>query len=179
MEMERDDSYRGQGMPLAYDQVKDLVEAQKAHGAHIDVKSSTMLAVATALVGIAVPLVLGQFWNSVDMTAKEYQYRDVLLWATLLPVLAYSVTAFLFWRTYRLKEYRDVNNPDEVKKIINLTLEAGYESLYKAVEKAYVHNKKITDEKVKNFRCLLIAVLIQTLTIVIWSFLVALFSFKI
>ena len=173
MELEKDNSYRGKGMPLAYDQIKGLVEAQKAHGAHIDSKSSTMIAVATALVGIAIPLVLGQFWN------KEFQYRDVLLWATLLPVFAYLVTACLFWRTYRLKKYLDVNNPDEVKNVIKLTLEAGYESLYKSVEKAHVHNKKINDGKVKNFGCLLIAVLVQTLTIVIWSFLVAFFSFSI
>ena len=171
MELERDDSYRGEGMPLAYDQVKDLVEAQKAHGTHIDTKSSTMLAVATALVGLAVPLVLGQFWSG-----ESFRFSCILLWATLLPVTTYLVTASFFLRTYTLKNYLDVNDPNEVKSIINLTPEAARESLYKAVEKAYIHNKEINEGKVKNFRCLLIATLIQTLVIVVWSFLVALFS---
>ena len=176
MELERDDSYRGEGMPLAYDQIKGLVEAQKAHGAHIDTKSSTMFAVATALVGIAVPLVLSQFWSGADITSKEFQHRGVLLWATLLPVSAYLATACLFWRTYRLKEYWDVNDPEGVKKVVKLTPEAGYESLYKSVEKAYIHNKKINDRKVKNFTWLLQAVIAQTVLIIAWSFLVAIFS---
>ena len=171
MELERDDSYRGQGMPLAYEQVKDLVEAQKAHGTHIDTKSSTMLAVATALVGLAVPLVLGQFWSG-----ESFRYSYILLRATLLPITTYLVTACFFVRTYTLKNYLDVNDPNEVKSIIKLTPEAARESLYKAIEKAYSQNKEINDRKVKNFRWLLKAVVVQTFFIIAWSFLVALFS---
>ncbi len=171
MELERDDSYRGPGMPLAYEQVKDLVEAQKAHGAHIDTKSSTMLAVATALVGLTVPLVLSQFGRE-----ETFRYSCILLWGAIVPVLAYIVTAWYFLQTYRLREYSDVNEPQGVKQIISRSPEAAYESLYKLVEKAYIRNKEINEGKVKNFKCLLIATLTQTSIIIVWSFLVAFFS---
>ena len=48
-----------------------------------------------------------------------------------------------------------MNDPYEVKKIIQRTPEAAYESLYKQVEQAYSDNKKINEGKVRNFQCLL------------------------
>ena len=171
MELEKDESYRGESMALAYDQIKGLVEAQKAHGAHVDSKSSTMLAVATALVGIVVPLVLGQFEKG-----ETFQYSRILLWAATIPVIAYLVTVWFFVRVYWLKKYSDINDPYQIKKVIDRTREATYESLYRLVEKVYEDNKKVAKGKVKNFKCLLIATLIQTLIIIFWSFLVAFFS---
>ena len=49
-----------------------------------------------------------------------------------------------------------MNDPYEVKKIIQRTPEAAYESLYKQVEQAYSDNKKINEGKVRNFQCLLL-----------------------
>ena len=59
----------------------------------------------------------------------------------------YLLVAYLFWRIYQLKEYSDVNDPYEVKKIIQRTPEVAYESLYKQVEQAYSDNKKINEGK--------------------------------
>ena len=173
MGLETDATYRGNGMPLAYGQVKGLVEAQKAQGAHIDIKASTMFAVTTALVGIAVPFVLSQFGSG-----KDFQHRETLLWAASIPIIFYLLVAYLFWRIYQLKEYSDVNDPYEVKKIIQRTPEAAYESLYKQVEQAYSDNKKINEGKVRNFQCLLLAVVFQTMITVAWSFFVVLFSLR-
>ena len=172
MGLEKDDSYRGESMALAYDQIKGLVEAQKAHGAHIDSKSATMIAVATALVGIVVPLVLGQFEKG-----ETFQYSRILLWAATIPVIAYLATVWFFVRVYWIKKYSDINDPDQITKIIDRTREAAYESLYRLVEEAYEDNKKVAEGKVENLKCLLLATLIQTLIIIVWSFLVAFFSF--
>ena len=71
-----------------------------------------------------------------------------------------------------------MNDPYEVKKIIQRTPEAAYESLYKQVEQAYSDNKKINEGKVRNFQCLLLAVVFQTMITVAWSFFVVLFSLR-
>ena len=176
MEPDNSNIYQGESLRLAYEQIKGLVEAQKAHGAHLDSKSSTMIAVATAIVGIAVPLVLDRLWSETDATIWGFQLSYVVLALVILPVIAYICAFVVFWRTYLLAEYHDVNDPNEVKKIIGLDLQTGYATLYKAVEKVYKHNKQINDRKVKNFRWLLRAFGTQTILVIAWSLLVAVTS---
>ena len=176
MEPQNSDKYQGKSLGLAYEHIKGLVEAQKAHGAHLDSKSSTMIAVATAIVGIAVPLVLDRFWKETDATIWGFQLTYVVLALVLLPVIAYIYAFVVFWRTFRLADYHDTNEPNAVKAIIGQDRQTSYATLYKAIEDAYSHNKKITDRKVKNFTWLLRAFGTETLLIVAWSLLVAIAS---
>ena len=173
--MEKDDSaiHQGESLKLAYEQVKGLVEAQKAHGALLDSKSSTMIAVATALVGIAVPLVLDRFWGETSAAIWGVNLGYAVLASVVFPVIAYAYAFVVFWRTFVLADYHDINDPNEVKKIVDLDLQTSYAILYKAVEKAYRHNKNINDRKVRNFTWLLRAFGAQTVLIIAWSILVA------
>lgn len=173
MEHETDDAYRGDSLPLAYDQIKGLVEAQMTNSARIDTKASAMFTLATAMVGLTVPFVLSLF-----VSGKDFPYREFLLGTVILPVAIYGVGSWFFLQIYWLRKYSDINDPDQVKRIIKLKPEAAYESLYKLVEKAYRNNKENNDSKVKNYELLLSMVILQTIATVVWSIFVVWFSLQ-
>ena len=153
--------YRGPSLAIAYEQLKGVAETQMSHGADIDAKASAMFALATAMVGIAVPLVLIRLG-----TGHPIPHFEVLVWLSLVPVVLYVAALFLFVRLYWLAKYQDLNDPDQIKRIIKLSTEDAYISLYRGIESIHKNNRSINNRKVRLFKWLFAVVGTQTLLVI-------------
>lgn len=154
-------------MPVVYAHAKGAIQEQLRTAEHLDYKARTMFAIATALVGIGVPLTLNQ------LTDEGISGRNWLLLGAVFPVLAYLVSAYLFRQVYALRDYYYADRPDTIAKFTFMEKEAAEGSLFTLVRNAYVENESVNESKAKQLDRLFWSVVIQTIATIAYSLFVA------
>ena len=170
-EDEEFEAYKGESLPVAYEQVKGMAEAQMSHGGDIDAKAAAMFALATALAGVALPLILVRLG-----TGHPIPFIKVPVGLALVSAVAYVGAFVLFVKLYSLQKYQDLRNPEQIKRIIGLSEQDAYISLYRGIENIYTNNREINEKKIRLFKWLFRFVGFQTLLVIVVSLLVALAS---
>ena len=173
-EEDKFEAYRGESSSIAYDHLKGVAGSQMSHGADVDSKASAMFALATAMVGLGIPLILTRL-----SSGQLLPYSEVLVVLLLVAAAFYLVAFGLFFFLYWIQKYQDLTNPEQIKRIIKCTEAEAYVSLYWGIEKVHENNRKINKRKVTLFKCLLSVVGIQTLIVIFCSLWIAWASFPI
>ena len=158
-------------MRLVYKHISRTVELQLQTGEHLDSKSRTLFAIASAVVAFAVPLVLAQLG-----TNSTLPFRGVLVGLAVVPLGFYALAAVFFWCAFGLRSYSRADDPETVAKYTKLTEGEAYERLFNLIGNSYIANGKVNKTKADWVRRLTYAVFALTGTAIVHALLVAIVS---
>lgn len=94
---------------ISYQQVSTVLSEQKQIASALDSKAAVIFATATAIVGLGIPL---GFSMLLSMTQRQ---AIILCSLAIIPLGAYARCLIEFWNEYRLREFRTLNDPTEIR----------------------------------------------------------------
>ena len=158
------------GIEIIYEQTIGLLEAQKETGAHLDTKATTILATATVVVGIGIPIGTGQIQPEAPTLTKL-----ILLVIGLIPIGLYLLIFVNFYRAYRLKPYKTIDDPEEFEKagVADLEQQTAMKSVIQSVKKQSKGNEEFNIIKRNCLKWNIILLGLETGVVVCWSFVIA------
>ncbi len=151
-------------LDLGYEHVKDILIQQKETVRDYGTRAITLLAAATAIVGIGIPI---GFTQSLDKVAlfSSFTGRDI----AIIPILIYVTIAMLAWRVYRFRAVKTMNEPEIIyRNFIKLKpIVFHHEILLHTIE-AFRSNAEIIREKQDGLKVLLPFVITEAIVVILW-----------
>ncbi len=166
--------YGGPSTRLVYEQVRNVLEEQKATGVALDAKASIFLALIAAVVGIGMPLGLGQL--------KDYSHNCFVITsvlALLIPVSFFVYSIVLGARALKLRKWFTQNDLRQyreqgVDKLLELEF---YVNTLLNIEKDFNANQVEIEAKTKDVTKLFTVAMAGTIAMMIWGLSVFLVTF--
>jgi hypothetical protein len=151
---------------LAYEQVKNVLPDQIQTASVLETKASTLFAIATAMIGIVLPIGLNR------ITSDKYW----LVILTVIPISLYLYAWWLFRAVYSLKSFAELGDPKTIEDYLNDSPDEFMKEAIRETKKAYEHNEGILEKKREMVRCLLPIVITEMMTLVAWSVIILVFT---
>lgn len=149
---------------LAYEQVRDILVQQRQTARDYGMKAITLLAVATAIAGIGIPLGFSKGLETI------YLFGQPATGVVIIPIILYAMVVYCAYKTYKLAPIKTMNEPKIIRESFSVLNQDKF--LYEMLlhtEIAFLHNAKIIREKEKTLKPLLPLVIMETAAIILWS----------
>jgi len=151
-------------LELGYVQVKDILIQQKETVRDYGARAITLLAAATAIVGIGIPIGLTQSLEKVPLFSY-FTGRDI----AIIPIVIYVAIAMLAWRAYRFREVKTLNEPEIIyRRFIKLNPSDFHHEMLLHTIDAFKSNAVIIIEKQNYLKTLLPLVITEAIVVILW-----------
>ena len=149
---------------IGYEAVKDSLNNQRQVVQDYINRAITLLSIATAVIGIGVPLLYAQ-----NIT-KLYLFKPYIPLTTLsaVPILAWGVAVYYSCGVLKKESLTTIDNPSIIKdEFVTLTENKFYSDMIQHIDNAFKENEKIVKRKADNLRPLVWWVIIETVMVVL------------
>ena len=151
-------------LDLVYELVRDVLPYQERTAATIDGKAIALFTVASLVVGIGVPVVLGQLQSA----------GSWMTWFAALPAAAYLAVVVAAYVALRPRAWGTVNNPMGIRNpLAYLAPQDFKEKILDRTEEAFEANRKQLEGKSRALKWLVPAVAVEVALVLLWVSLVA------
>jgi len=152
-------------LKIAYEHVNQVLIQQKQTIRDYGMRAITLLATATAIAGVGIPLgfnpQLDDFKLCWGFTASD---------TVILPIILYVVIAIYAYYTYKLQWVKTEDQPEIIREHFwELEPDVFYHEMLIHTEEAFKHNQKIIKQKQGYLKPLISLVIIETLLVIFWA----------
>ena len=142
---------------LGYEQIKNVLHQQAEIARDYVNRAITLFAVATAVIGIGLPLLL------TERTTNHVPAISL----SVIPILFYAAVIVYFWKVVRPEYLRTVSSPKIViEEYIDLNPDGFYSETIQDIDSTFNENQKVIKRKENAFITLIVLVIGETVSAV-------------